>query len=501
MIKLTREETDVLDAVNNRHQWPVKYTAIYTAEALGLPMAAFFAKNYGRKNTVMGALLVVIGCYVLCANAPSFAFLVATRFVMGFCFGLILPLTMAIIKDTMPPEKLGTGMAIYGIGLGLGGGLGPICAGYILSGVIWPVDMWRHIFWFMLFVCIPGTVLTARFVHDPPAPAGATKRPLDIVGVALLLLGFASLQIYVAMGTQYDWNNTYWERTLLAICPFGLIGLGIWGLRCTKTPIIDLSCMKDRNLVVACALIFFLLISQYGAILSIPQLVTNIFGYDSIASGKMTSYAVLPSLLAMPVAGALSAKIGLKGVALLGVLIQVIGYHGMWGFYFATDFFNIWFYYLIFWIGVNFLQFSAMTLALAWQPQRLVNDASSLYNVIKFTGAGVGIGAASIIGSLRSQFWTQRSGELLTPYRDAVSAVLAMGGDVTGNAATTPTALLLAEQGSQVKMLTYIDTFFVFTLVSASLFLCILAMKNLPTAEQKEEVERKDAELVAKSMS
>ncbi len=40
-------------------------TAIYTAEALGLPMAAFFAKNYGRKNTVMAALLIVIGCYVL----------------------------------------------------------------------------------------------------------------------------------------------------------------------------------------------------------------------------------------------------------------------------------------------------------------------------------------------------------------------------------------------------------------------------------------------------
>jgi DHA2 family multidrug resistance protein len=256
--------------------------------------------------------------------------------------------------------------------------------------------------------------------------------------------------------------------------------------------------MKDRNLVVSCALIFLLLISQYGAILSIPQMVAGIFGYDAITSGKLTTYAVLPSLLAMPIAGALANKIGLKGVALVGVIIQVIGYHGMWNFYFDTDFFTVWLWYFIFWVGVNFLQFSAMTLALSWQPQRLVNDASSLYNVIKFTGAGVGIGAASIIGSLRSQFWTQRTGELLTPYRDEVNAVLTAGGDATGNAATTPTAILLGEQGSQVSMLNYIDTFFVFTLVSASLLICILLMKNLPTPKEKEELERKDVELVRK---
>jgi hypothetical protein len=139
-----------------------------------------------------------------------------------------------------------------------------------------------------------------------------------------------------------------------------------------------------------------------------------------------------------------------------------------------------------------------MTLALSWQPQRLVNDASSLYNVIKFTGAGVGIGAASIIGSLRSQYWTQRTGELLTPYRDEVNSLLTLGGDPTGNAATTPTAILLGEQGNQVSMLNYIDTFFVFTLISASLMICILLMRNLPTAEEKEELEQEDAELVRK---
>jgi len=32
MIRLVREETDVQDATNNRHQWPVKYTATYTAD-------------------------------------------------------------------------------------------------------------------------------------------------------------------------------------------------------------------------------------------------------------------------------------------------------------------------------------------------------------------------------------------------------------------------------------------------------------------------------------
>lgn len=32
MIKLTRSETDVADAANNRHQWPVEFTAVYSAD-------------------------------------------------------------------------------------------------------------------------------------------------------------------------------------------------------------------------------------------------------------------------------------------------------------------------------------------------------------------------------------------------------------------------------------------------------------------------------------
>jgi len=32
MIKLVREETDAMDAVNNRHQWAIKFTATYTED-------------------------------------------------------------------------------------------------------------------------------------------------------------------------------------------------------------------------------------------------------------------------------------------------------------------------------------------------------------------------------------------------------------------------------------------------------------------------------------
>lgn len=33
MINLVREETDAMDAVNNRHQWAVKFTATYTNDS------------------------------------------------------------------------------------------------------------------------------------------------------------------------------------------------------------------------------------------------------------------------------------------------------------------------------------------------------------------------------------------------------------------------------------------------------------------------------------
>ena len=38
MFKLLREETSVEDAVNNRHQWPVKYTALYAEDDSPAPI-------------------------------------------------------------------------------------------------------------------------------------------------------------------------------------------------------------------------------------------------------------------------------------------------------------------------------------------------------------------------------------------------------------------------------------------------------------------------------
>ena len=483
-----------LGAGSSEVSWTM--TAIYTTEAIGLPMCAWFNKSFGRKATVIGATIVYLVCYGLCAMTPSFGLLLALRFLQGFCFGLVLPTTMSLVQDAVPAEKVGGAMGLYVIGLASGAAMGPICAGYILAGSFGATDMWRHIFWFLLVITVPGLLMMQALIKER-RPTGE-KPKLDIIGIVWLALAFASLQIFVAQGVQWDWMNTWWIRGLLGVSIFGMGGLAWWCLKCTPTPILDLRCLKDMNLAISCAGIFVALIAQYGGILAYPQLMAMVYGYDSIWSGIVNTVSIGAALIMIPISAKLGPKIGLKTLALAGVLIMTYGYYMMLSFYADTDAWNLIAANFVFQAGAMVMQYCFIAMALAWQPTAMVNDGSSLYNIIKFTGAGIGIGLSSAVTAARSQFWTQRTGELLTVYKPEVNEALTtlphlVGGgmDQTGYAATTAAALVSAEQTSQVTMLTFIDQFYVFMLITLVMILCVLPMKRMPTSEEKVEIDAK----------
>jgi DHA2 family multidrug resistance protein len=471
-------------------------TAIYTTEAIGLPMCAWFNKSFGRKATVIGATIAYMICYALCALTPSFGLLLVLRFIQGFCFGLVLPTTMSLCQAAVPAEKVGGAMGLYTIGLASGAALGPIIAGYILSGLFGMTDMWRYVFWFLLVLSVPGLIMMQLLIKEPK-PTGE-KPKLDLIGIVWLTLGFASLQIFVAQGVQWDWMNTWWIRALLCVSVFGLGGLAWWCLKCTSTPILDLRCLKDMNLVVSCAGIFTCLIAQYGAIIAYPQLMAMVYGYDPIWSGIVNTASIGAALIMIPISAKLGPVVGLKQLALAGVGVMAYGYYMMLSFYADTDAWNLILANFVFQAGAMVVQYCFITMALAWQPKALVNDGSSFYNVIKFTGAGIGIGLASAVTAVRTQFWTQRTGELLTAYTPEVNSALTtlpklVGGgmDQTGYAATTAAAVLSGQQMSQVTMLTFIDQFYLFMLITLAMVLCVLPMKRMPTSEEKQEIDAK----------
>ena len=74
---------------------------------------------------------------MMCGAAQSLEQMVLFRLIQG-CFGAALwPLSQAVMLDMYPPQKRGSVMAIWGMGVMLGPILGPTLGGFLTDAYNW----------------------------------------------------------------------------------------------------------------------------------------------------------------------------------------------------------------------------------------------------------------------------------------------------------------------------------------------------------------------------
>src|SRR5476649_2250229 len=89
-------------------------TSYLVANAIILPLSAWFSSLIGRKNYYMLSVAIFTISSVLSGLAPSLGWLVVFRIMQGLGGGGLQPSEQSILADTFPREKLGMAMAVYG---------------------------------------------------------------------------------------------------------------------------------------------------------------------------------------------------------------------------------------------------------------------------------------------------------------------------------------------------------------------------------------------------
>lgn len=103
------------------------------------------ADRFGRRPVMLGGSFLFLVASALCALAPSLPALVAARMLQAFgaCSGPVL--SRAIVRDTVPPERIGAVFATIGGVMALAPALGPVIGGLVLA-----VGGWRACFWLLV---------------------------------------------------------------------------------------------------------------------------------------------------------------------------------------------------------------------------------------------------------------------------------------------------------------------------------------------------------------
>src|SRR5262249_36502064 len=168
------------------------------AGAVLTPVLGRAGDMYGKRRVLVVALgLMTVGS-VLCALSSDIAVLIAARALQGAA-AAVVPLSISILRDELPPERTGSAVAFMSSPVGIGAALGLPLAALVIQYV-----NWHAMFWVTTALGAAGLVLAWWAV--PESPVRAPGR-FDVLGALGLAAGLVTLLLGVSEGGQWGWGS------------------------------------------------------------------------------------------------------------------------------------------------------------------------------------------------------------------------------------------------------------------------------------------------------
>jgi EmrB/QacA subfamily drug resistance transporter len=283
------------------------------------PLFGKLADRYGKRRMYFFAVLFYMIAVGMAGFSPSIGFLIGARAVQGLGFA-IFPITIAIITDIFPRERVAFAQGVLSGMLGLGPALGLIAGSYIVQDLGWQASFHTA---FLLSALLFG--LSVRYLKETNV---RTKESVDYGGTALLMASVVSILVYLTEGPTLGWFSSG-ELVLLTsgIAAF-LVFLPYERRR--SEPLMKLSLFEIRNVAVAnlgglvsgVGMFLFFITVVYYTQLPYPFGL----GLSVIQSGLLMAPVALSMLIFGPLMGRLVQSIGPRPIIITGSLISIAGF-------------------------------------------------------------------------------------------------------------------------------------------------------------------------------
>lgn len=319
LIPVQGELPHLLDATSDDTAWVITSTLV--AAAVCTPVAGRLGDMLGRRNVAMALLLLQAAGAVLAAVSNDVVTLVVARTLQGMVAGVI-PLGIAILRDELPRDRLGSGIALVSATLGVGGALGlPI------SAIVAERFDWHVLFWVAAVIAVVAFVGYAVVV--PSSPRRAPAR-IDVVGIVGLALGLVGVLIAVTRGGEWGWGDA---RTLTLLIG-GVAVLLVWALfeLRVQDPLVDLRVsMRGRVLLTNLASVamgFALFASNVALpqLLALPRATGIGLGLTLTVAALILAPAGVAMMVMSPVAGRIERRWGAKSLLVIGAAVLALAY-------------------------------------------------------------------------------------------------------------------------------------------------------------------------------
>lgn len=287
-------------------------TSYSVAEAICVPLSGWLAARFGAVRVFMLSVLGFGLFSLLCGLSQSLEALILFRVFQGFCGAPIMPMSQTLMLRIFPPEKAPMALGLWSMTTVVA----PI-AGPILGGTISDTWSWHWIFFINLPVVAVCATLAFRLLRRYETPT--ERKPVDFVGLAMLVVWVGSLQIMLDKGREVDWFASSFIVALAIISAVVFVAFLIWELT-EENPIIDLSVFRQRGFTVGVVAQSTTYAAFFSSVVLIPLFLQTNLGYTATWSGYATAFVGVMAVIMSPVAAGLGGRFDTRILVSFGVL-------------------------------------------------------------------------------------------------------------------------------------------------------------------------------------
>jgi DHA2 family multidrug resistance protein len=378
-----------LSASNDEATWVL--TSYLVANAVILPASNWFSLRFGRKRFLITCVIIFTIASFFCGAAPTLGFILIARVIQGAGGGALQPISQSILLESFPPEKRGAAMAVFAFGVVVAPVLGPTLGGWLTD-----TYSWRYAFYINIPIGALAVFMIGRFIHDPPYISKAKASKFDSIGFGLLAVWTGCLQVILDKGQEDDWFGAAWIRwaSFILILAFTWFVVHSWR---SKTPLVNLRTLKDRNFALGCTLMVFFGVCIYSMITVLPLFYQELLGYTAFAAGLVVGPRGIGSIIGMPVIGYLGNKVDPRYLLTFGF----VGF-GITSLVFGNLTLGISPWTLLIPIiltgfALSFVFVPITTQAYSTLRNDQIGNASGIFNLVRNIGGSIGISIAQTL--------------------------------------------------------------------------------------------------------
>jgi DHA2 family multidrug resistance protein len=449
-------------------------TSYITAAAILTAPVGWMAGRYGRKKLFVGCIIGFTLASMLCGAAQSLEQIIAFRLLQGGFSAALVPLSQATMLDIYPPEKRGTAMAIWGMGVMIGPIMGPTLGGWLTEQYDW-----RWVF----YINLPfGLAAAAGLLLFLPGGRGTNRSAFDWLGFTVLSAGIGALQMMLDRGQSQDWfasNEIVIEAIVAALGTY----LFLVHMATARRPLIGTSLFRDLNFTSGMVMMFAvgtLLVSSLALMTPWLQVMSD---YPVETAGLVMAPRGFGNLAAIMVSGRLSSRMDPRYLVGTGLSLVCASFYIMTGWTPDVSREAIITAIMIQGAGMGLIFTPLQVLSFATLSPALRTEGASLFALLRNIGAAIGVSVTSAILTRNTQALHELIGAAATPFNRALAAVGALDPSTQGGL-----ALLDRIVSRQASIIAYANDYVLLICTTLPALLLLLLMRP-PARAAKIEAE------------